>query len=832
MLRRLTGHRTQAKDLVGVTLATAALKATGHGDGTDAEIRRKPAVADLLDAGDADRADALQWLVHEAVEPPSNYGARRLAAMVAARRMPVPAEALVDMLTTIRSGLVSRQGWLATGVLEVVSRSLGRWMEAYAPEDVEAVREQVESILQLSRSNATIRLKPAAVESLRALLPRGEVDVEAIPLGDAFGRAARTILSESSERPESLGPFVTLLVTPLKGVRPTDGWLDSVRSTAGRLADPAGLVRALLTAALESEDGVVRLDYGGAFPGGTEIEIAQFLGPQNQALLKACVWAAAALQDAAAIPILRNLTVKCATVIGGQFGNPRSLTVAMTCPAAIARTGGPGSLTALQGLQRSVKHGSVLREVGKAIDALAAAQSVSRSELLETSIERHDLDLTGERRVAIGDASAVLSIQGSGDVTVSWHTADGRIAASAPAALRERYPDDVRSVGALAKALRDTVAAERHRLDGLFVEARRWPLATWKERYLDHPVTGALSRSLIWRFSVDGSVVDGLSDTGDRATGLAGESLAIDERAEVELWHPALVSAREVQAWRERLMHERRGQPIKQAFREIYLVTPAELETLTYSNRFASHIIRQVQARALMKGRGWKPVPLAWWDDGIDHGVTRRTFEAHGIRAEFFYDPIVDVQPTSGDMYPYCSTDQVAFFRGATDQRIGLADVPTILFSEVMRDVDLFVGVTSIGADPNWLDRGERRFETYWHQWGFGELTQAGLIRHQVIELLLPALAIADRCTLEDRYLEVRGNLRSYRIHLGSGNILMRPNDQYLCIVAARPPGGEKRIFLPFDDDPTLTLILSKAFMLANDDAIKDVSILRQIKQQ
>lgn len=832
MLRRLTGHRTQTEDTSGVTLGRAALKATGRGDGTDAEIRRKPAVAALLDAGDADRADALQWLVREAVEPPSDYGARRLVAMVAARRMPVPAESLVAMLTTIRAGLESKHGWLATSVLEAVSRSIGRWMEPYAPGDAETVRGLVKSILQVSQTNTTIRLKPAAVEQLRALLPRAEVDIDAIPLGDAFGRAARTIISESDERPELLGPFVTSLTTPLKGVRPADRWLDSVRSTAGPLADPARLVRALLTAALESEDGVVRYDYTGAFQGGTEIEMARYLAPQNEAMLKTCVWAAAALEDAAAIPILRNLTLKCATVIGGQFGSPRSLTVAMTCPAAIARIGASGSLTALQGLQRSVKHGSVLREVGKAIDALATAQSVSRSELLETSIERHDLDAAGERRVPVGDASAVLAIHGSGDVTVAWHTADGRIAASAPAALRERYPDDVRSVGALAKALRDTVAAERHRLDGLFVEARRWPLATWQQRYLDHPVTGALSRSLIWRFSVDGSVVDGLPETGDRATDRAGESLAIDERSEVELWHPATVSARDVQAWRERLMAERRSQPIKQAFREIYLVTPAELETLTYSNRFASHIIRQVQARALMKGRGWKPVPLAWWDDGIDHGVTRRTYDAYEIRAEFFYDPILDVQPTSGDMYPYCTTDQVAFFRGATDQRIELADVPTILFSEVMRDVDLFVGVTSIGADPNWLDRGERRFETYWHQWGFGELTQAGQIRHQVIESLLPALAISDRCSLEDRYLEVRGNLRSYRIHLGSGNILMRPNDQYLCIVAARPPGGEKRIFLPFDDDPTLTLILSKAFMLANDDAIKDASIVRQIKQQ
>jgi hypothetical protein len=50
-----------------------------------------------------------------------------------------------------------------------------------------------------------------------------------------------------------------------------------------------------------------------------------------------------------------------------------------------------------------------------------------------------------------------------------------------------------------------------------------------------------------------------------------------------------------------------------------------------------------------------------------------------------------------------------------------LAEVPPLVFSEAMRDVDLFIGVTSISADPEWLDRGEgRRFEEYWHRWGFG----------------------------------------------------------------------------------------------------------------
>ena len=32
------------------------------------------------------------------------------------------------------------------------------------------------------------------------------------------------------------------------------------------------------------------------------------------------------------------------------------------------------------------------------------------------------------------------------------------------------------------------------------------------------------------------------------------------------------------------------------------------------------------------------------------------------------------------------------------------------MFSEIMRDVDLFVGVASIGNDPTWADRGEQGY--------------------------------------------------------------------------------------------------------------------------
>jgi len=73
--------------------------------------------------------------------------------------------------------------------------------------------------------------------------------------------------------------------------------------------------------------------------------------------------------------------------------------------------------------------------------------------------------------------------------------------------------------------------------------------------------------------------------------------------------------------------------------------------------------------------------------------------------------------------------------------------------------------------------------------------------------------------------------MRTYKIHLGSGNILMEPNDQYLCIVPRQgEPANSSPVLLPFEGDCTLSIILSKAFILAEDAKIKDPTITQQIK--
>jgi hypothetical protein len=170
-----------------------------------------------------------------------------------------------------------------------------------------------------------------------------------------------------------------------------------------------------------------------------------------------------------------------------------------------------------------------------------------------------------------------------------------------------------------------------------------------------------------------------------------------------------------------------------------------------------------------------------------------------------------------------CVSEPIRFDRTGVESQesVPLTEVPPLVLSEIMRDADLAVGVSSVGLDPQ--GQGD-----YWQSCNFGDLTESAKVRRDALIRLLPRLRIADRVELTERFLRVRGDLRTYKIHLGSGNILMEPNDAYLCIV---PRGAFDQVFLPFEEDGgMLAVIMSKAFLLADDTAITDPSITHQIR--
>ncbi|MCU0721974.1 MAG: DUF4132 domain-containing protein, partial [Pirellula sp.] len=371
---------------------------------------------------------------------------------------------------------------------------------------------------------------------------------------------------------------------------------------------------------------------------------------------------------------------------------------------------------------------------------------------------------------------------------------------------------------------------QRDRIEGMYCLEKSWGFTPWNERYLNGLLLGVLARTLIWTFKEKGSTQTGIWHAGSLVDS-KGKKLKVSDQAMVSLWHPLDSNVEEIKLWRTWIVDNEIQQCLKQAFREVYLVTDAEKKTKTYSNRFAAHILRQSQFRALAQQRGWKAHFFGGFDGG-DCGDTTREFPHLNLSANFNTKAILSSR-TEGYAYQYITSDRVHFTSpiGWKGKSQPVANIPPVIFSEVMRDVDLFVGVCSVGNDPNWQDRGAKPdYLRYWESYSVADLYESGKSRHAVLSALLPRMKhLNSHSKLGDKYLRVQGKVNAYRIHLGSSNIQIESSNQYLCIV---PKGKQNTldVVLPYEGDFTLALVLSKALMLIDDDKITDPLIRTQLQ--
>jgi hypothetical protein len=581
-----------------------------------------------------------------------------------------------------------------------------------------------------------------------------------------------------------------------------------------------------------------------------EPDRTDLIQPTHADILKGLAWCCGLFDDRALARAITALAVSAYRKVPGK--GPRLVTLGNACVAALGMMPGTEAVGALAVLKVKVKFGTAQKEVEKALTAAASREGLPREEIEELGVPSYGLEEVGRRRETFGEYAAELVVDGS-DAEVRWSRADGKPLKAVPAAVKKEHGEALKDLQGAAKDVARMLGAQRERLDGLFLARKAWPFDAWRERYLDHPLVGTIARRLIWSFTTGGRTEAGIAPDG-RPVGRDGAPLeGLGGETTVAPWHPIDHPTDDVLAWRARLEALGVRQPFKQAHREVYVLTDAERATRVYSNRFAAHVLRQHQFHALCEARGWKDKLRLMVDD--EYPPASRDLPAWGLRAEYWVEGAGDQygrDTNETGTYLHLTTDQVRFYEIAAPQRtahaggggyrpawrradaepLPLERVPPLVFSEVMRDVDLFVGVASVGNDPTWNDGGpDGRYVDYWQRYSFGDLSATGQTRKAVLQRLIPRLKIADRCSFADRFLVVRGDLRTYKIHLGSGNILMEPDDRYLCIVPKRGASGpDGPVFLPFEGDGTLSVILSKALLLAADAKITDPTITSQIR--
>ncbi|MCG4273467.1 DUF4132 domain-containing protein [Acetobacter senegalensis] len=579
-------------------------------------------------------------------------------------------------------------------------------------------------------------------------------------------------------------------------------------------------------------------------------------------IIAGCLWMIAAAADAVD---LEWLLPACKKALAAE-----DVAIFNRLVATVGLIGTPDAIRGMVRLRARVRHATMFNALERSLAKAAAASGLTTVEAEELLAQEYELDSTSCHRLNLPDGyAAVLSITGSGQGSIYYEGEKGdRISKLPPFVLEQEICKALlKSMRSDAKAISADMLVHRYRLERSWLTGQTWTLRAFIERWLNHPLLGWLARRQIWLVAEPGGSIRtclfGREATtvydpdGNKASPLHPDTL-------LSLWHPLQKMSDDckgsvVARWRETLERLDIRQPIRQVWRETYTITQAERESSPSSYRYAQRILGQAQVIEIGRKRGWRIRTLTAHIPSSEGAPWSLIIPAHGIYAEFRTGGVgYNDLGRSAPAFTHVMTDRVRFciLKDRGDWRfdggrkltpmkkpVRLADIDQIVFSEVMRDLDLMVSVaasnlkfdaSSIQAVPElgkWRRQQGLSDIALPDEPHYGGLAQS---RRQIIEGLLPSLQEKGPVTLDDRHVIVTGRLHQYRIHLGSGEVIMVPQYRHLTLETLSHSTREEDIgdYQPLYDDDILNSILYRIALLQKDHKIRDKNILEQLRDE
>lgn len=315
---------------------------------------------------------------------------------------------------------------------------------------------------------------------------------------------------------------------------------------------------------------------------------------------------------------------------------------------------------------------------------------------------------------------------------------------------------------------------------------------------LGNPVVCAILQTLVFLQKKQGGQFGFLNTEGEylHLEMIDGTDVLLDPQEQLLIAHPFhLYQSKNWHTYQKYLFAHKIRQPFKQVFRELYVKIPEELEQKA-SRMFAGNQIQPKMTVGCLKGRRW----VADYEEGLQKIYYQENIVARIYALADWFSPADIEAPT---------LEWVEFFNRKTFEALSIREVPDLIYSEVMRDVDLAVSVAHAGGvDP--------------------ETSHSTIEMRQAIATCNLELFGFQNVTIKDSHALIHGTRADYNVHLGSGVVHQEGGAMLHILPVHSQQRG--RIFLPFvDEDPKTAEIMSKIVLLAEDQKIKDPSILEQI---
>ncbi len=405
---------------------------------------------------------------------------------------------------------------------------------------------------------------------------------------------------------------------------------------------------------------------------------------------------------------------------------------------------------------------------------------------METKLLDDMKELFAEKEIE--DVTVRLSVEEDGRAEIVC-TKDGKVLKSVPAKLKKQ--EYILRLNESKKKLTEQYKRTKLMFEQAMEDETEFTVDEIMTLH-QNPVAKALIHNLVF---VYGTRVGFLAE--NKLTDYAGVELYLNSDEKVRVAHPVHLYRDGHWPEYQKVLYEKKIiQPFKQVFRELYVKTEEELE-LNCSRRYSGNQIQPQKTVACLKGRRW----VADVEDGLQKIYYKENIVVRIYALADWFSPSDIEAPT---------VESVEFYDRNNWKALKIKDIPEVIFSEVMRDVDLAVSVAHAGGvDP---ETSHSTVE----------------MRAALLTCILPLLKLAN-VTVNKNHAIVEGAYGTYNINLGSGVI----HKQGGAMIHVLPVHSQHRgkIFLPFvDEDPKTAEILTKVIFFAEDKKIKDVSILEQIR--
>lgn len=379
-----------------------------------------------------------------------------------------------------------------------------------------------------------------------------------------------------------------------------------------------------------------------------------------------------------------------------------------------------------------------------------------------------------------------LNEDGSPEIS---QTKDGKVVSNLPPKLKKNaYVEGLKEVHNKLKELhtQSRIALEYAMEDGTCYQEDELC------KLMKNPVVWPLVKHLVFVSNNKiGFYADGLLTTAN------GSCIPLVPKDELRIVHPIeLYSSGEWQAFQKLLFDKAIRQPFKQVFRELYFPISEE-ENTKMSPRYTGIRVQTKKTVAALKGRRW----ISNYVDGL-----QKIYYKTNIIATI-YAPARWFSPSEKEK---TELEFICFHHRRDYKPLTISEVPPIIYSEVMRDADL--AVSNAFADNLHPETSQPTID----------------MRRVLVELTMQKLNL-NNVKVIGNSAHIDGKLGKYNIHLGNGKVYKSGNMQ----IAAAPIDlhSRKSLFLPFaEDDFQTTEILMKIIFFAEDDKIKDPSIIKLIK--